>query len=222
MHCLLDNYMTELSAHLVRMPKSRRAENLREMRAHLEDAVAAGAERGISEEDAARQIARQFGSPAALAEEELAAWRWEQKAARRNFWKVVACFFGCMYLWDLSALFLNFFAGGQLSYDHIVINDKIQISLFGSVISLILIMIISKAFPRQAISGLAAAVTVRVIFMAAITPHILEFSRYEASLDTLLAIGVINLIEFVAQSLIIWLTIRLRRLFSGRAKAVRA
>lgn len=222
MHRLPEEYLAEVSAQLIRMPASRRAENLREMRAHFEDAVAAGVERGASEEDAARQVVRQFGAPEALAAEEISAWRREQKAARRNLWKVAACYLGCSYLEDLYTLLQNYFTGAHRSYDLPINGEIVVFSLWSTVTTLILVAIVGKVFPRQAIPGLAAGMAAKLMLFT-ITMLIIScapaHSHHAPSFPLLLLIGLANLMECAAQFLVASTVIRLSRSRSRRAKS---
>lgn len=63
MHSLLDTYLADVAARLGALPPRRRDDELREMRAHLEAAVAAGREDGLSEDAAAASALAQFGPP---------------------------------------------------------------------------------------------------------------------------------------------------------------
>ncbi len=86
MHSLLERYLSEVAVHLGPMPVKRRNEELREMRAHLEAAAAAQCELGQSEEDAMRNALVQFGTPDALGQSAVAAWR---RGVRRD-WRDLA------------------------------------------------------------------------------------------------------------------------------------
>ena len=225
MHGLPEEYLAEVSAQMIGMPASRRAEELREMRVHLEDAVAVGVERGASEEDAARQAVRQFGSPEAIAAEEISAWRGEQKAARRNLWKIVVCYLGCSYLEDLITLVQNFLTGAHHPYDIPVGGEIVVFAIWPTIASLILVVIVSAVFPRQAFSGLAAAMTAKLVLFTIpilITSCAPPYSHHVPSFPLLLLIGLVNLIQCAAQFLAASLGIRLRRSRSGRVKSARA
>ena len=75
MHSLLEAYLSEVEAHLGALPTKRRAEELREMRTHLENAVIVNRELGQSEEEAARSAVAQFGTAQDLGENVAWAWR---------------------------------------------------------------------------------------------------------------------------------------------------
>ncbi len=89
MHSLLENYLAEVAAHLSALPAKRRADELREMGAHLENAVIVSQELGQSEDEAAQNAVAQFGTPEALGENVVWAWRRGETRSRRNFWGAV-------------------------------------------------------------------------------------------------------------------------------------
>jgi len=94
MHSLLEDYLSEVAAHLSALPVKRRNEELREMRAHLENAVIVSRELGQSEEDAAQGVVAQFGTPKDLGENLVWAWqRGENKRNKRSFWIATGCTF---------------------------------------------------------------------------------------------------------------------------------
>ena len=91
MHSLLESYLSEVAAHLSALPVKRRNEELREMRAHLENAVIVNQELGQSEEDAAASALVQFGLPEALGENVVWVWRREKKLSLQSCLKAAAC-----------------------------------------------------------------------------------------------------------------------------------
>lgn len=91
MHSLLEGYLKEVAGHLAGMPAARRAEELREVRTHLENAVIVGREMGQTEDEAVRDALAQFGTPEALGENLVWAWRRERIRQMRNFWGAAAC-----------------------------------------------------------------------------------------------------------------------------------
>ncbi len=91
MHSLLEDYLAEVAAHLGPLPLKRRNEELREMRAHLENAVIVNREQGQSEDEAAQSAAMQFGMPQELGENVVRAWRRGEMRSRRRFWGAAAC-----------------------------------------------------------------------------------------------------------------------------------
>ncbi len=86
MHSLLEQYLSEVAAHLSALPAKRRNEELREMRAHLENAVIVNRELGQSEDEAAQSAVAQFGTPKDLSENVVWAWRRGAAQDRRSFW----------------------------------------------------------------------------------------------------------------------------------------
>ena len=90
MHSLLETYLSEVEATLSALPTKRRAEELREMRTHLENAVIVNQEMGQSEDEAARTAVTQFGTARDLSENVVWAWRRGEKRQRWSFWGAVA------------------------------------------------------------------------------------------------------------------------------------
>ncbi|MGI4787579.1 MAG: HAAS signaling domain-containing protein [Janthinobacterium lividum] len=91
MHSLLEDYLSEVAAHLNALPKKRRAEELAEMRTHLLNAATVSQELGQSEEDAVANAVQQFGTPEDLGENLVWAWRREDKLIKRSFWGATLC-----------------------------------------------------------------------------------------------------------------------------------
>lgn len=75
-----------------------RADELREMRAHLEAAFAAGLERGQTEDEAAQGVLAQFGTPDAVGAETVAAWRRGLRLDQRSLWGAAACALALSFL----------------------------------------------------------------------------------------------------------------------------
>jgi len=90
MHSLLESYLSEVSAHLGALPPKRRAEELREMRAHLENAVIVSRDMGRSEAEAAANAIRQFGTPQDLGGNLVWAWRRGRSLDRKSFFGAIA------------------------------------------------------------------------------------------------------------------------------------
>ena len=89
MHSQLETYLSEVAARLGALPAKRRDEELREMRAHLENAVIVNREMGQSEDEAARTAVAQFGAARDLGENIVWAWRRGRMLNRRIFWVAV-------------------------------------------------------------------------------------------------------------------------------------
>jgi hypothetical protein len=90
MHSLLESYLSEVAAHLSALPIKRRNEELREMRAHLENALIVSRERGQTEDEAAQSVVAQFGPPTELGENVVWAWQRGLARERRSFWGATA------------------------------------------------------------------------------------------------------------------------------------
>ena len=52
MHSLLERYLSEVAAHLSALPSKQSAEELREVQAHLENAIRDTQDKGVSEAEA--------------------------------------------------------------------------------------------------------------------------------------------------------------------------
>ncbi len=108
MHSLLEDYLSEVAAHLGALPIKQRNEELREMRAHLENAVIVSRELGQSEEEAAQNAVAQFGTPQDLGENVVWAWRREEKLNKRSFWGATGCTFAILVFTPVLIVFLPF------------------------------------------------------------------------------------------------------------------
>ncbi len=86
MHSLLEEYLSQVAAHLSALPPKRRAEELREIRAHLESVFAASRQQGQTEDEAAQNAAMQFGAPGAVGRDTVVAWRRGAALNRLSFW----------------------------------------------------------------------------------------------------------------------------------------
>lgn len=85
MHSLLENYLAELTVPLSALPAKRRSEELREMRAHLENAFAVYQEQGQTEDEAAQAALAQFGAAQVVGEKTVTAWRRGEAISGRSF-----------------------------------------------------------------------------------------------------------------------------------------
>ena len=110
MHSLLETYLSEVAAHLSALPPKRRAEEMREMRTHLENAAIVNRDLGQSEEEAAQSAVTQFGTARDLGENVVWAWRRGRTLNRRNFWGAAVCALSLSFLLSnapLSDTFLD-------------------------------------------------------------------------------------------------------------------
>jgi hypothetical protein len=94
MHSLLEQYLSEVAVQLKPLPPKRRDEELREMRQHLLNAVTVNLEQGLTEDDAVAKALKQFGSPQAVAQDTVMAWRREFKAKMQSFCGTALATFG--------------------------------------------------------------------------------------------------------------------------------
>ena len=166
MHSQLETYLTEVSSHLGALPGKRRDEELREMRAHLEAAYAAGRGRGQAEDEAAREAFAQFGTPNAVGTETVAAWRRGRRLDRRSFWGAAVCVAILTILLTRLALLtppglLPTRGFGQPPFSLQIWAEWIvwlmpMFLLAGGISSLLL--------PRRAITGVAFGITAYLLF----------------------------------------------------------
>ena len=144
MHSLLEQYLSEVAAHLSALPPKRRSEELREMRTHLENAAAAHRKLGQSEEDAARNALVQFGTPEALGQSAVAAWRRGVRRDWRDLAGAAACTFALMLATHLIMLWCS--AVHSSGFDFGVL---VQGGGLGAAVGLC-----NLYFPRRAVSGI--------------------------------------------------------------------
>jgi len=96
MHSPLENYLSEIAIHLGPLPEKRRAEELREMRAHLENAIIVNRERGQTEDEAVRAALTQFGVPEMVGQSTVTGY-WRGEALNtRSIWVTAAWSYGVM------------------------------------------------------------------------------------------------------------------------------
>lgn len=94
MHSLLDTYLKEVAGHLTGLPAARRAEELREVRTHLENAVVVGREMGRTEDEAVRVAVAQYGAAEVVGQELTAAWRRGRDLNMRGILSAAVCTVG--------------------------------------------------------------------------------------------------------------------------------
>lgn len=82
MHTLLELYLSEVAAFLQPLSPQRRDEELQEMRQHLLNAIIVNREMGQSEDEAAKSAVAQFGTPTAVGENVV--WAWRRQARQRT------------------------------------------------------------------------------------------------------------------------------------------
>ena len=108
MHSLLEKYLSEVAAHLSALPTKQRTEELREMRAHLENAVTINKELGQSDDDAMQNAVMQFGTPEDLGDNLVWAWRRGLAKNKRSFWSAASCTFAVLFFVPVLVLCLPF------------------------------------------------------------------------------------------------------------------
>ncbi len=87
----IEDYMGEVARQIGSVPKPRRDEELKEMRAHLVHAVAANWELGMSEDVALANALDDFGTPEEAALNVVKAWRcFIRKQGVKTFWHILS------------------------------------------------------------------------------------------------------------------------------------
>jgi len=89
MHRRLETYLTEISARLNSLPAKRRAEELKELRIHLDEAVMVNQALGESEPEAAAHALEQFGAPNEVSGQIVGAWRRGRSQNLRSFFSAI-------------------------------------------------------------------------------------------------------------------------------------
>lgn len=155
MHSLLEGYLKEVAGHLARLPEARRAEELREVRTHLENAVIVGREMGQTKDEAAREALAQFGTPGALGDNLVQAWRREQTLNRRSLFGAAAGAAAAAYL-------VNYFVGRVLlapSLHHSMSHAQVDAFVWMRLVCFALVIPVSAGiagavfFSRKAVLG---------------------------------------------------------------------
>ena len=157
MHSLLEDYLSELATHLHALPVVKRGEELREMRQHLLNAVIVNRELGQSEDEAAQKAIEQFGTPEALGQSVVRAWRRGEALRKRDFWSVAGCSLALAAilppLFNESLIILRLYRllHTLVSLPHlagVIVTASYVIHMVAGVIGGLL-------FPKRAISGTA-------------------------------------------------------------------
>lgn len=115
MHKQLEEYLAQVAEQIVSIPQPRRAEELKEMRAHLLMAVGANQEQGQTEDEAVANALKAFGTPAEASASVLIAWKvFARKHIRNGFWKLGS-------IWSALFSFMALFAStGPARYPWLV------------------------------------------------------------------------------------------------------
>lgn len=171
MHKRLENYLAEVAARLHSLPTARRNEELREIRAHLQSALALHQEQGQTEDQAAKTALAQFGTPEAVGQELVAAWRRGEMLQKRSFWGAAACALALTLLVGaLEGHWMPLLTGHAMQ---IVKTHPHSLSLLwlaaasfmaGTAVRVVIGAISGFAFPKRAVSGTALAMTLWGIY----------------------------------------------------------
>lgn len=163
MHSLLEEYLANVATQMHPLPQEWRDEELRELREHLQNAIAARREQGLSEDEAAQAALEQFGPPSDFAESLVWVWqRGERRENRRSFLGAVVCMSVSGYLGStLIGKVVNVTSLLQSS----VYRQHSWMITFLLFLSATLVMALAGgvsglAFPKRAVQGTAFTVAV--------------------------------------------------------------
>jgi uncharacterized membrane protein len=225
MHSLLESYLSEVAAQLSALPAKQRNEELREMRAHLENAVFVSRELGQSEEEAAQNVVAQFGGPKDLGENVVWAWRREQTLSKHSFWGATLCTFALLFLAGFSegpfvkAYFNLVVTASPLTAQYIFLAFE----LFGPLVAGI---ITGSFFSKKAVAGNASGVVAysslclcfytHRIFQPGYLQHFEPFSPATVALRFLAPLVTEGLVALTAA----WISSRLRLTWRERRRLV--
>lgn len=106
----LSSYLAEMAEHLRPLPQARRAEELREVRDHLESTAQALGENGFPEDEAVRAAIEQFGPARDAARRFVAAWRRGERKRKENVMRERVVFGASLAVVVLAAAWLLFAA----------------------------------------------------------------------------------------------------------------
>jgi len=146
MHTLLENYLAEVAAHLSVLPTKQRTEELREMRAHLENAVVVSRELGQTEDEAAQNVVAQFGTPEDLGANVIWAWRRGKTLNTKSFFgAVVSTLMLTIIVSPSVMLLMGHFVAEDVAFW--LTRNFIAFALIGAGTGLL--------FPKRAVAGTA-------------------------------------------------------------------
>jgi hypothetical protein len=103
MYSPLEDYLEEIAAQLGSLPKPRRDDEIKEVRAHLACAIAANEELGASESDAVQMAMMEFGRAKSVAESILWAWRRFVRKQRLSWFYTSECMWSAYTAYQIFA-----------------------------------------------------------------------------------------------------------------------
>jgi hypothetical protein len=188
MHNLLENYLSELTAQLGPLPMKRRVEELREMRAHLESAVAGYRAQGRTEEEAAQAALAQFGPPQVVGTETVTAWRRGERLYRRSFWGAAACTLAVRFLMPFLLAPLETVYLHPTSPGHFV-EPSMWVFGFNIAVPFLAGAVSGLLFPKRAVAGAGLGLVAHFSLVLAIGGYLFAhhgLGTYPVSLQTIL------------------------------------
>ena len=215
MHSLLDTYLDQVAAHLSALPAKRRNEELREMRQHLQNAVTVNRELGQSEDEAAQNAVMQFGTPEAVGQDTVIAWKRGQELDKRSFCGAAACTLLLFFLVPYLTESLVFRLGMRLTILNPFLWAKVVVDLlsWGLPTWFLVGAISGLAFPKRAVSGTSFMMA---IWLALILAHYIMPDQigapyhsqrwhtimYERPLQNVILMVLVNFGQFVVLALV--------------------
>jgi len=159
MHSLLETYLSEVAAQLSALPAKKCNEELREMRAHLENVFAAYRQQGKTEDEAAQNAVAQFGVPEPVGRDTVLAWRRGQRMNGRSFWGAATLALALTYLPNLPGRVVHLAEPSLLR-----LTPQGQFEMWRFELGVVLLLLPSYflcgvlcglAFPKRAVVGTA-------------------------------------------------------------------
>lgn len=175
MHGLIEGFLDQVARGLGSLPVERRQDEIKEMRQHLLNAVLVNRQMGQTEDEAVATAVEQFGTPEAVGESLVWAWRRGQTRWRRSFWGTAACAFllaDCLPFlqdtpWEASLSRLSH----SLGYNSLT-GTPVQLALFALVGGLC-----GLIFPKRSFSGIVFGMTAWYVSFLTIAFVILNLDR---------------------------------------------
>lgn len=227
MHSLLETYLAEVAAQLSALPAKQRTEEVREMRAHLENAVIVNRELGQSEDEAAQNAVAQFGTPEAVGHSTVEAWRRGESLRKRDFWGITVCTLALSQVPHLLTPLVLPPINHYLSSRPSVPLIWLWLALLGCYACLYALLggISGVVFPRQAVKGAAVGTALGAGYLCLLWIKHIQIAmqhthgavNYTADLNGLVALAATLLFAVLGA----WTGSRWRKARTGRARLAR-
>lgn len=213
MHSLLEAYLEEIAGHLAHLPAVRRADELREMRTHLENAVIVGRELGRTEDEAVRDALAQFGTASDLGENLVWAYRREQAAVRKDFYGVAICAVAVTILTNHlpRSIQSHLLPGPTHSFLQVPFSGLVWSAWVVWLMPMFLLVggISGLLFPKRAVAGVVAGLTPFLGYFFVVNLADASPMQISHKTDVLLAYSM-DIVFIVAAAAAAWAVSRLR------------